>query len=159
MSIIEVEKETTTNNIVSKIKVYSFYILNNELFDVQPTSIFIENNFLSKEKLLYLIKQKQRHNNKKYKLVSLLKFDLDIDIEPLLTETLDAINNNSSSSSFLHSLKELDSITFENTNEITSNLNCVYLLYNQISSSQNTTNNNTKRIVIKSFNKTKRKTT
>ena len=62
-------------------------ISNNELFDAQSTSIFIENNFLSKEKLLYLIKQNQRHNNKKYKLVSLLKFDLDINMETFITET------------------------------------------------------------------------
>lgn len=158
MSILEADNETTADNIVSKIKVFSFYISNNELFDAQSTSIFIENNFLSKEKLLYLIKQNQRHNNKKYKLVSLLKFDLDINIETFITETLNAKNNISPSLSFLHSLKELDSITFKNTNEITSNLNCVYLLYNQISSSPNTANN-TKRIVIKSFNKTKRKTT
>ena len=73
--------QVTQKTKIDKIKAYSCYLINNELHNIKINSIFLENNILSKEKLLYLIKKTQFYNENKYKLVSLLKFDLNIDIE------------------------------------------------------------------------------
>jgi len=140
---------------IDKIKAYSFYIINNELHNIKINSIFLENNILSKEKLLYLIKKTQFYNENKYKLVSLLKFDLNIDIEELIEQ-----KNTNTAPDYLDSLKILETIKFTNKVDLITDINSIFLIFNKNNNEHNTSSNNTtKRIYIKSLKKTKRKTT
>ena len=140
---------------IDKIKAYSLYIINNELCHIKVNSIFLENNILPKEKLLYLIKKTQFYNEKKYKLVSLLKFDLNINIEELIEQ-----KNVNTASDYLDSLKILETIKFNNNIDLITDINSIFLIFNKNKNDHNTSSNNTtKRIYIQSLKKTKRKTT
>ena len=67
------------NEEIKKIKIFYLYINNNnELYNVRSDYEYIKNNCLSKERLLYLIKKNQLNLITKHKLVSLLKFNIDL---------------------------------------------------------------------------------
>jgi hypothetical protein len=144
----ESNKEKTNAN---SIKIFYIYINNNELYHYKGENIELENDCISKERLLFLIKKNQTISDCKHKLVSLLKFDLDID----LSELEDLINNKISTN-FLSSLKLLDSITFSNKIPLITDINSIFLIF---STNLSSSNNTTKRIFIKSNSKTKRKRT
>jgi hypothetical protein len=137
----------------SLIKINYLYINNDELYHIKSEDEKLTNSTLSKERLLYLIKNNQyiECNSLKYKLVSILKYNMDIEVSDIKH-----LINNKMDKNYLTSLKILDNIIFNDTIEFLNNLNCVYLIY--IHKPQ-LINNTTKRINIKNNKKTKRKIT
>ena len=141
------------NEEIKKIKIFYLYINNNnELYNVRSENEYIKNNCLSKERLLYLIKKNQLNLIIKHKLVSLLKFN--IDLNPI---DLNKFINNKININYLSSLKMLDTINFNGRINILKNFNSIFLIF---INNTNLMNNTTKKINIKMpSHKTRRKMT
>ena len=90
-------------NVVETVKVYYIYIEEGEITSVKKDILILNNGVLEKDLLRLLIEQKSKDKmlNKKYDLLSILKFNIDIeqeDIEKLLDDKhlinkVDILNN------------------------------------------------------------------
>ena len=114
---------------------------------VKTNSRLDENGKLTKEKLIYIIKKNQCLSNKRYQLISLLKYNLTM-------EPLDIINMGSDKEEYLSSQRYLDDISFEDTINIFQDLNSLFFIFYSKKLSMKTT----KKVIITNKNrKTKRK--
>jgi len=139
-------EESITKKLVTEIKIFYLYInKNNEIHNIICEDEKLKDHCLSKERLLYLIKQNELNSLIKHKLIGILKFNIDLE----QTDLSNLINNNVQTN-YLTSLKELDNIPFNETIHILKDLNCIFLIFtNNIHSTHNTT----KRINIKTYKK------
>lgn len=137
----------------NKIKIFYLYInQNNELYNLRSEDEEITDNVLSKERLLYLIKNNELNHVLNHKLVSLLKFNIDISSGQITNFMNNKININ-----YLDSIKILDKIKFTCNFKILKNFNSIFLIY---LNNSNLKNNYTKRINVNINNqKTRRKKT
>ena len=137
------------NRETTSIKIFLIYINeNNEIYNIKRDHEDLENSCITKERLLYLIKQNQYNLTNKHKLVSLLKYNIDLHHRDLNKFILDKINEN-----YLSSLKILDTIKFNDTIPLLADLNSIFLVYSYLSANHGS-HNTTKRIMI--TDKTKR---
>ena len=148
------DKEKEYNNFynedIKQIKIIYLYINNdNEVYNIKSENENIENNCLTKERILYLIKNNQVNLLTKHKLVSLLKYNIDLEHTELKNFILNESTNN-----YLISLKIIDTIHFNKSINIFNDLNsAIFVFTNKIELKNNTT----KRINIKASNsKTRR---
>ena len=149
---LEVNYNKFYNKIVKNIKLFYIYINeDNEVYNIKKENETLENSYLTKERILYLIKNNQYNCMNKHKLVSLLQFNIDLKYTDLNNFILHKINDN-----YLSSLKILDNIKFKDTIGLLTNLNSIFFIYNYVSR-DNKLINTTKKIMIKS-NKSKCKT-
>ena len=141
---------------IMTINLYCLYINNDELYNIRCEKLELDNNCLSKERLLFLIKKNQINGLFKHRLVSLLKYEIDLEYSDVKN-----LINNELNTNFLSSLKLLDSLNFNNRIPLLNDLNCIFLIFGRNLTPNNiiNKNNTTKRIVIKSTSKTKRKRT
>ena len=141
---------------IMTINLYCLYINNDELYNIRCEKLELDNNCLSKEILLFLIKKNQTNGLFKHRLVSLLKYEIDLEYSDVKN-----LINNELNTNFLSSLKLLDSLNFNNRIPLLNDLNCIFLIFGRNLTPNNiiNKNNTTKRIVIKSTSKTKRKRT
>ena len=140
------------NKSVDKIKLFFIYINeNDEVYSMKSEKENLINSCISKERLLYLIKNNHYNLLNKHKLVSLLKFNIDLHHTNLNKFILDIENEN-----YLSSLKIVETIKFKDTIPLLSDLNSVIFIYNSMSREKNI-NNTTKKIIITNKSKTRRK--
>lgn len=139
---LEKDYKNFYNEDIKQIKIIYLYINNdNEVYNIKSENEKIENNCLTKERILYLIKNNQFNLLNKHKLVSLLKFNIDLEHTELKNFILYESTN-----SYLVSLKLLDTIYFNNSIHIFNDLNSIIFIFtNKIEQKLNTT----KRINIK----------
>ena len=137
----------------NKIKIFYIYInQNNELYNLRSEDEEITDNVLSKERLLYLIKNNELNHISNHKLVSLLKFNIDISSGQITNFMNNKINRN-----YLDSIKILDKIKFTCNFKILKNFNSIFFIY---LNNSNLKNKHTKRINVNINNqKTRRKKT
>ena len=147
---LEKDYDKFYNEDVKKIKLIYIYINNdNEVYNIKYENEMIKNNCLTNERLLYLIKNNQYNLFNKHKLVSLLKFNIDLEHVELKNFIL-----NESKSNYLTSLKILDTIHFNKCIRTFHDLNSIIFIFTNKSESKL---NTTKRINIKlSSSKTRR---
>jgi len=117
--------------------------------------IFKTPNILTKEDLIGLIKRNSIINNKKYSLLSILKYN--INIEPYNLKTFFRSKNKHIGETYLQSIKHIDNIVFDKTISMFHDLNNIMIIF--IEKNTNITNNiahnnsnSTKRIYIKHIN-------
>lgn len=142
-----------------------FFIYINNKNDVENLSrdllILDRKNIVARDKLIQLIKQTQEHNNIKYKLFTLLKYNIHIEPE----EIYNFINNKDDSSfnkRFFIQEKYLNDIIYKNTINIFQDLNSLFFIYKETlpiaNNKSNNNNNNTKKtIVFSQKHKTRRR--
>ena len=131
------------NKEVTNIKLFFIYINeNNEIYSIKADHEDLENSCITKERILYLIKQNQYNLTNKHKLVSLLQYNIDLHHTNLNNFILDKINDD-----YLSSLKILDTIKFNDTIPLLADLNSIFFIYSYLSSN-NQTHNTTKRIMM-----------
>ena len=147
---LEEEYTNFYNEEIKQIKVIYLYINNdNEIYNIKSENEKIENNCLTKERILYLIKNNQLNILNKHKLVSLLKFNIDLEHTELKNFIL-----NESMNDYLISLKILDTIYFNKSIHIFNDLNSVIFIF---TNKKELKLNTTKRINIRTHNsKTRR---
>jgi hypothetical protein len=140
---------------LTTITIFFMYIdEKNNLFKIKEKKINIKDKKISKEQLLYLIKNNRYPNSNKFKLDYILRYN--ITIEPENITKFIKIDNNVMNTNYLQVIKTCEDIYYNNTINILKNLNCLYLIYSPNNSYQ------TKKIYItnktsKTHRKTKRK--
>lgn len=121
----EEEYKEFYNNEINMIKLFYLYINeNNEIYNIKCEDEMIENSCLTKERILYLIKKNQFNLIKKHRLISLLKFNIDLDHTELNNFITDKLNSN-----YLSSLKIINSVNFNETINILHDLNCIIFIF------------------------------
>jgi hypothetical protein len=141
---------------ISFIKIHLIYVNNNnDIEKVKEEKILLKiNGVLQKEELLSIIKNNLLSNQLKYSLLSILKFN--INIEPIHLKTFLRNKNPLIGSPFLQSIKNIDTIKFDKSISMFHDINELIIIFQQ---KNNIINNRTKKSFINSNTKkrTKRK--
>jgi len=149
---------------LSFIRIHSIYVNNNdEIEKVKEEKILLKNpGILQKEELLSIIKHNSFSNEVKYSLLSILKFN--INLEPIHLNTFLRNTNPEIGAQFLHSIKNLDTIKFEKSITMFHDINEILIIFHQkinksirIGSELKYMCNQTKKIFINSNPKKKTK--
>lgn len=148
---------------LSFIRIHSIYVnKNNEIDKIREEKILLKNpGILQKEELLSVIKHNSFSNQIKYSLLSLLKFN--INIEPINLKTFLRNKNPAIGAPFLQSIKHLDSIKFEKSIAMFHDINELLIIFHEKINKQTHVNssefkdNRTKKVFINS-NPNKKKT-
>ena len=132
------------------ISIFFIYInTNNELEFIKqgPTYILQCNNFEKKD-LMENIKKNSYINNRKYKLLSILKYNIDVS-----ANNLEDFLNKYNYDKYIENIKTLDNINFSNSTKLFNDLNSLFIVYHE-----NIKPCYTKKIkLLKSHRKTKNK--
>jgi len=151
---------------LSFIRIHSIYVnSNNDIEKVREEKFLLKiPGILQKEELLSIIKHNSFSNQIKYSLLSILKFN--INLEPIHLKTFLRNKNPLVGEPFLQSIKNLDTIKFEKSITMFHDINELLIIFHQkinrtsASNSQNIDiRNKTKKVFINSIakKKTKRK--
>ena len=162
------------NEKVNTIKVFFMYI-NNEQVVVnikQEVLTLSVSGVLKREQLITLIKEKQYLNKMKYKLFSVVKYNIDLQPEEVdefitinisdsdtisVSDTISDSNNNNYAKRFLSPENYINDIYFTDTISIFQDLNSLYILFKEEKSERtdkkNKNKNTTKKNKYTSTNK------
>jgi len=143
---------------ISFIRIHSVYVNNNNEIDkIREEKILLKNaGILQKEELLSIIKHNSFSNNIKYSLLTILKFD--INIEPIHLNNFLRNKNTNIGSSFLQSIKNIDTIKFDKSISLFHDINNILIIFHRkLLSKANIHRNRTKKIFINSNTKKKTK--
>ena len=112
-------------------------------------------NYITREEIIRILKKKSLNceNNKKYTLLSLLKYNISLNVEDVTT----FLKVKSYSDDFLISIKNIDTIKFDKTINMFQDLNDLFFIFYE-KSDKKEIKNITKRVYFKpKYNKTIRK--
>ena len=143
---------------LSFIRIHSVYVNNNnEIEKISEEKILLKNaGILQKEELLSIIKHNSFSNNIKYSLLSILKFNLNI--EPIHLNNFLRNKDKDIGSSFLQSIKNIDSIKFDKSISMFHDINNILIIFHQkLVFKGNDHSNRTKKVFINSNSKKKTK--
>jgi hypothetical protein len=129
---------------------------NNEIETISNGNCLMSKpNYITIEEFIKILKTNIFKNNIKYSLMSVLKYNVTLDVEEI-NHFLNSDNNdmNYYNKKFLSSIKNIDNICFDKTINMFQDLNSLFILFYEKSSS--TINNITKKIYL---NKIKHKRT
>jgi hypothetical protein len=151
---------------LSFVRIHSIYVnKDNEIEKIREEKILLKNpGILQKEELLSIVKHNSFSNQVKYSLLSILKFN--INLEPINLKTFLRNKNPAIGGPFLQSIKNLDTIKFEKSITMFHDINELLIIFHQKINKISRTNpeskeinNRTKKVFINSNPKkrTKRK--
>lgn len=138
---------------ISFIRIHYIYLnSSNEIDKISEEKMLLKTpGMLLKDELLSIIKHNTFLNQRKYSLLSILKFN--IDLEPIHLKTFLRNNHDSICNSFLQSIKNIDSIKFDKTISMFHDINEILIIFypkkNKNTPEQKETNR-TKKIYINS---------
>lgn len=149
---------------LSFIRIHSIYINNiNEIEKIREEKILLKTpGVLQKEELLSIIKHNSFSNQIKYSLLSILKFN--INLEPVHLKTFLRNKNPDIGAPFLQSIKHLDTIKFEKSITMFHDINEILIIFHQKNNKQSQShidsnieivNNHTRKVSINSNSKKK----
>jgi hypothetical protein len=125
------------------VKIYFVYVdssLNIENIQ-DETFFFIEKNKMKKEELMSIIKNNNINRGKKYGILNILKYNVEInplDIPSYISNNANCVDD-AIKYNFLHDLKKIDDIEFQKTIPIFQDLNNLIILFLEKHKSQNKT--------------------
>lgn len=137
---------------VSYIELYCIYINNNnEIEKVKTEKLILKTHgIISRDEVLSIIKNNSYLASVKYSLLSILKFN--IDIEPINLIHFFKNNDKNIGDHFLHTVKHIDAIQFNKTINMFQDMNSLTIIFYKKNINSNTNHNhNTKKIFIKSI--------
>ena len=138
---------------INNVDLHVIYIdKKNNIEHIKKDKYFFDNQTIYKENLLHLLKKNSFYQNTKYKLLSVIQYNID-----LLPENVNDYILNNDSYDFLNIRKTLNNIVWKDSITLFKDINSLYIIYYDKINKDNTT---TKKIYIKSkkkLNKTKRK--
>lgn len=145
------------------VKLHCIYIdkLSN-IENVKEEKIFLNNpNFLSREEILGILKKHSLQNDVKYSVMSILKYNIDMEPTDIKHFLKNKKENISEHYSFLTPIKNIDSITFKKTISMFHDLNNIFIIfYEKDKTHMITREHMTKKIYLSnSHKKTIKKTT
>ncbi len=134
---------------ITSIMLYILYVKDKEIIHVESNSCLLEENKLSRERLVSLIKEYEIREIK-YKLTALLRYNIDLNPDDIR----DFIHEEIVTDRFLTTEKYLNNIQYNDTIHMFQDLNALYFIYEASSSAHV---NQTKKITWHNHNhKTKR---
>lgn len=147
---------------ITFIRVHSIYVnSDNEIEKIREEKILLKTpGVIQKEELLSIIKHNSFSNQIKYSLLSILKFNLNL--EPINLNTFLRNKNPAIGAPFLQSIKNIDNIHFEKSISMFHDINNLLIIFHQKIFKKNENgqpiiNNRTKKIFINSNAKKKTK--
>ena len=133
--------------------IHLIYISDKSIEKIKEDKIILQTpGILQKEELMSIIKHNMLSNNKKYSLMSILKFN--INLEPANLQTFLRTNDKNIGNMFLQSIKNIDNIKFDKTISMFHDINDIFILFNEKLKGE--TNKFTKKSCIHYNKKTKR---
>jgi hypothetical protein len=139
------EYKSYYNEELTFINLHCIYInKNSEISKVHEEKILFKTpGTLSREEVIGLIKRNTFCDNMKYSLLSILKFN--INIEPINLKTFIKTKETSLNigNHFLHSITNIDSICFDKSIGMFHDINDLLIIYYDKNNNNNNTNNNT----------------
>ena len=124
------------------VKVFYLYVdSKNSIFHIKKEILTLENSKITKDTLITLLKENMTYNKYKYKPISILKWN--INMEP---EDVSSYLRNNSKYNFLNVEDKIDTITFDDSINLFHSVNSLYIVFHESSKSFN---NKTKKIYIK----------
>ena len=112
---------------IEQINLYILYVdNNNDLFHIKKDTATLNNGKLEKDDLKNLIRQYIKYQNKKYRIIYLLK--CNITIEP---EEISDYLRNEKKFDFIKSIRNINSVEFEDSINLFHNLNSLYLVFHE----------------------------
>ena len=151
--ITQIEQEEKEYNSFYKeenevIEMVYIYINNeNKIYYVKKENILLENKILDKTKLLFLLKNNKKHNNKNHKLISILQYNIDLSPEELAVYL-----KNDDDYNFLSIKSSLTELKWDDTINLFKDLNSLHIIYYEDSKK---TRANTKKIYIRKLKRRK----
>ena len=136
---------------ITSIKINFLYVnTKNELEKINEEKFFLtKENMINKNELIKLIKTHDKNDGIKYRLLSILNYNIDVESEHIYNYL-----KYPEEFPFLHSLKQLEPINLNPSISILQDLNSIYFIFHEINPSKS----NTKRIILRESNrKTKHK--
>jgi len=132
---------------------YIYVNRSNEIDKIKSETFLMSTpNYILREEILGILKRNSFSNQKNYKLLSILKYNITLDSDELTRFLLNTtlINNN-----YLESIKNIDTIKFENSINMFQDLNELVFIFYEKSSELKEVNSQTitKKVYIKSLNK------
>ena len=155
---LEEKYETFYKRDVTNVNVNMIYVnSNNEVSAITTKKYdFVKPNVIPREHLVKLIKEHTTKNDTNYKLLSVLKYNIDI-----IFDDLPYMLNKPDDYPFMTSLTSLEDISFKPTIDMFSEINSLYIVYYEKDRATKT-RSSTKKIFFKTnskpnFKKTRRK--
>ena len=138
---------------LSFVRIHSVYVnKNNEIEKIKEEKLLIKNaGILLKEELLRIIKDNSFSNNIKYSLLSILKFN--INLEPIHLNNFLRNKDKHIGNSFLHSVKNIDTIKFEKSISLFHDINELIIIFRK---KHNLNTNKSKKLTYLNNKKTKK---
>jgi len=146
------EYEKYYKNDLHHIKLHCIYVnANNEIERIKKEVVHLRSvNYVSREEIIGILKRNSISNNQRYSVLSILKYN--IDMEPSDVKTFLMTHDSSSSNTFLTSIKNIDAIPLNQSINMFSNMNNLFIIYNEkvmLANNNNThPHNTTKKIYI-----------
>tara|TARA_B100001057_G_scaffold181878_1_gene182634 strand:- start:117 stop:659 length:543 start_codon:yes stop_codon:yes gene_type:complete len=110
---------------VDIVKVFYTYVdSNNNIYYVKKDNLFIENNKINRDELIYILKKNKLNNNKNHKLISVLQYNIDLEPEDVLNYLKFKEKYN-----FLTIVSKINDILWNDTISIFKNLNSLHIVY------------------------------
>ena len=138
---------------INNVDLHIIYIdKQNNIEHIKKDKYFFDNQTIYKENLLHLLKKNSFYQNTKYKLLSIVQYNID-----LLPENVNDYILNNDNYDFFNIRKTLNNIIWKDSITLFKDINSLYIIYYDKVNKDNT---NTKKIYIKSkkkYNKTKEK--
>ena len=129
--------------------VYIYINKENKIYYVKKDMVVLENKILDKTKLLFLLKNNKKYNNKQHKLISILQYNID-----LSPQELSLYLKNEDNFNFLSIKSSLTDLKWDDTINLFKDMNSLHIIYYEESKSKK---GNTKKIYIRKNAKLKRR--
>ena len=129
--------------------VYIYINKENKIYYVKKDMVVLENKILDKTKLLFLLKNNKKYNNKQHKLISILQYNID-----LSPQELSLYLKNEENFNFLSIKSNLTDLKWDDTINLFKDTNSLHIIYYEESKSKK---GNTKKIYIRNNAKLKRR--
>jgi hypothetical protein len=124
---------------------------NNEIDKITHESFLLSNkNNISREEVLGILKKISTDNERNYTLLSILRYNINLEPDDIKNYLLNKDNSN-----YLSVIKNIDSVTFEKSISMFHDLNdIIFILYEKSNELKklNQDNNNTKKIYLRNLN-------
>ncbi len=141
------------NEVVGDIKICSIYVdKNNNVENIKQEILELSReNLITKEEIIKIIKQNSINQKKRYTLLSLLKYNIDLDASNVVHYLK---QKQMKIDAYLTLVKNIDNIPLNSTINMMQDLNTIFILFYEKNA---TSNNSTKKVYINNHTKTKKK--
>ena len=124
----------------------------NEIDKIKYENLLMEYpNKISQEEILKILKKNAIDNEKRYSLLSILRYNINLEPDEIKTYLLNGLNKE-----YLSVIKNIDTVTYEKTINMFQDLNELIVIYYEKSFKKSDVNNSTKKVYIHSLNTNKK---